>query len=249
MRIKLIACEIFYREICSATARSPNRIDLEFLPKGLHDIGCEKMSARIQETFAQVDESQFDAVVLGYGLCNNGLVGLVARSLPVIVPRAHDCITLFLGSKERYLECFNNNPGTYYLTSGWIERGDDESELNQLAIQETFGLKQSYEEMVEKYGEDNAKYLYEQLGDLTRHYDRIAYIGMGVGPDGYFEAQAKERATERNWTFDRIQGDSSLIQRLTDGPWENGEFLTVQPGDRIAPSYKDDIITVEGTGS
>jgi len=63
MRIKLIACEIFYREICSATARSPNRIDLEFLPKGLHDIGCEKMSARIQETFAQVDESQFDAVV------------------------------------------------------------------------------------------------------------------------------------------------------------------------------------------
>ena len=26
-----------------------------------------------------------------------------------------------MGSKERYQECFNARPGTYYYTSGWLE--------------------------------------------------------------------------------------------------------------------------------
>ncbi len=45
MRLKLIACEIFYRELCAAVARSVNQVDVEFLPKGLHDIGQAGMSA------------------------------------------------------------------------------------------------------------------------------------------------------------------------------------------------------------
>lgn len=245
MRLKLIVCEIFYREICAVTAQSANRIDLEFLPKGLHDIGCEKMSARLNETLERVDESRFDAIVFGYGLCNNGVRGLAARTIPLIFPRAHDCISLFLGSKERYLDYFNAHPGTYYLTSGWIERGDDGSELSQFSIQEMTGLKQSYEELAEKYGEDNAKYLYEQMGDMIRNYDRITFIPMGVGPDDRFEEHARQRASERNFIFDKIQGDMTLFRRLVDGPWNEEDFLTVQPGQRVIPSYKDDIIMME----
>ena len=30
MRLKLISCEIFYREMCWAVARSPNQVDIEF---------------------------------------------------------------------------------------------------------------------------------------------------------------------------------------------------------------------------
>ena len=37
MRLKLISCEIFYREVCAAVARSVNQVDVEFLPKGLGD--------------------------------------------------------------------------------------------------------------------------------------------------------------------------------------------------------------------
>ena len=106
MRLKLIACEILYRELCAAVARSVNQVDVEFLPKGLHDIGQAGMSARLTEVLAAVDESQYDAVLFGYALCSNGLVGLTARRIPLVVPRAHDCITLFLGSKERYLDYF-----------------------------------------------------------------------------------------------------------------------------------------------
>ena len=35
--------------------------------------------------------------------------------------------------------------------------------MSQLSIQHMTGMDMSYEEMVKKYGEDNAKYLYEKL--------------------------------------------------------------------------------------
>lgn len=111
MRLKLISCEIFYRELCWAVARSPNTVDIEFLPKGLHDIGSEGMSARLQAVLDRVDDPRYEAVLLGYGLCNNGIAGLRSGKYRLIVPRAHDCITLFLGSSERYLEYFNSHPG------------------------------------------------------------------------------------------------------------------------------------------
>jgi hypothetical protein len=132
MRLKLLACEIVYRELCAAVSRSVNQVDAEFLPKGLHDVGQAGMSSRLQEALGRVDESRYDAVLLGYALCSNGLVGLAARSVPLVVPRAHDCITLFLGSKERYLEYFQNHPGVYFKTSGWIERGDGLAQVGEI---------------------------------------------------------------------------------------------------------------------
>ena len=42
-RLKLIACEVLYREMCDAVARSPHQVDVEFLPKGLHDLGGAAM--------------------------------------------------------------------------------------------------------------------------------------------------------------------------------------------------------------
>ncbi|HYK92394.1 MAG TPA: DUF1638 domain-containing protein, partial [Acidobacteriota bacterium] len=155
MRFKLISCEIFYREICAVVSRSPSTIDVEFMPKGLHDIGCKSMLERLQAALDRVDEDRYQAVLFGYGLCNNGIVGLAARSIPLVFPRAHDCIAMFFGSSSRYLEYFHANPGTYYKTAGWIERGEDAGELHQLSITHLIGMDKGYEELVAKYGEDN----------------------------------------------------------------------------------------------
>jgi hypothetical protein len=125
VRLKAISCEILYREMCAAVARSPHQVDLEFLPKRLHDLGSAGMLRRLQAALDAVDESRYEAVTLGYALCGNGTAGLAARSLPVVLPRAHDCITLFLGSKERYLQYFDSHPGVYFKTTGWIERAQD----------------------------------------------------------------------------------------------------------------------------
>lgn len=245
MNLKLIACEIFYRELCAAVARSPNRVDIEFLPKGLHDIGQVGMSARIKEVLAAVDQSQYDAVVMGYALCSNGLVGLAAGSIPLVVPRAHDCIALFLGSRQRYLEYFEAHPGVYYKTSGWIERGEGLGQSGQDSIQQTAGMNQSYEELVAKYGEDNAKFLYEQLCDMTRNYTGLTFIEMGIEPDDRFERQTRQEAARRGWTFDKLAGDMSLLQDLVDGPWDEDRFLVVQPGYQVAASFDERVIKAE----
>jgi hypothetical protein len=242
MRLKLIACEIVYREICAAVARSVNQVDIEFLPKGLHDIGQAGMSARLKEVVAQVEQSQYDAILMGYALCSNGLRGLAAQSVPIVVPRAHDCITLFLGNKERYLDYFQKNPGAYFKTSGWIERGEGLHQHGEDSIARQSGMMESYEDMVEKYGEDNAKFLYEQLCNMTRNYSKLTYISMGVEPDDRFERRAREDAEKRGWKYEKLEGDMSLLQTLVDGPWDDERFLVVQPGQQIEVTYDEKII-------
>jgi hypothetical protein len=242
MRLKLIACEIFYRELCAAVARSPNLVDLEFLPKGLHDIGSASMVGRLQEAVDRVDASRYESVLLGYGLCNNGLVGLVARSIPLVIPRAHDCIALFMGSHERYLEYFNSNPGVYFKTSGWVERGEDAGELRQVSISHRSGMDMTYEQLVEKYGEDNAKYLWDELCDITRNYTQFTFIEMGVEPGDIFERRVRAEAEGRGWKYEKIAGDMSFIQGLVDGPWDQKRVLVVRPGCRVTAAYDEGII-------
>jgi len=242
MRLKLIACEIFYRELCAAIARSINQIDVEFLPKGLHDIGQAGMSSRLKEVLDAVDQSQYEAVLLGYALCSNGLLGLTAKTIPLVVPRAHDCITLFLGNKERYLDYFLKNSGVYFKTSGWIERGEGLAQAGQDSIQRQIGMTHTYEELVARYGEDNARFLHDQLCNATRNYNKIAFIEMGVEPDGRFEQKARNDAASLGWTYEKLQGDMSLIQDLLDARWDDDRFLLVPPGSRIAPSYDEQII-------
>jgi hypothetical protein len=245
MRLKLISCEIFYREFCAALSRSVNTVEVEFLTKGLHDVGTETMRERLQAAIDRVDRSRYDAVLLGYGLCNNGIAGLTARHTQLVVPRAHDCITLFLGSKERYLDYFNTHPGVFFETTGWLERGESDGELSQLTLGKKLGITASFEELAAQYGEENARYLQHELGKLTRYYGQVTFIEMGIEPDSTFERRARERAESRGWRFAKLRGDMGLIRRLVDGPWEESEFLVVPPGQTIAADYDGDIVSLE----
>lgn len=243
MRLKLISCEILYREMCAVVARSPHQVDVEFLPKGLHDIGGAGMCERLQAAVDKVDASLYEAILLGYALCGNGVAGLRARAIPIVLPRGHDCITLFLGSRRRYEEYFQNNPGVYFKTTGWIERGQN---LEQLGLtREKTGVGMSYEELVAKYGEDNAQYLWEQLGGYTKNYRKLTYIEMGIEPDGRFELATRREAAERNMEFEKVRGDMRLIEKLVSGEWDPEEFLIVPPGHRIVARYDESIVGIE----
>ena len=234
MRLKLISCEVLYREMCAAVARSPHQVDLEFLPKGLHDLGGPAMRARLQEAADRVDATQYEAVLLGYALCGNGVAGLVSRTLPLVIPRAHDCIALLMGGRDRYRIYFENHPGVFFRSTGWLERGQD---LDQAAL------------LIARYGEDNGRYLIEQFNGYQRNYRKLAYIATGLEPDGSFERQAREEAARHGWQFETIRGDLRLFERLVAGDWDDNDFLVVPPGWRVKPTYDGGIIEKEGLES
>jgi hypothetical protein len=234
VRLKGIACDVFFREICALAARCPHKVDLTFLPKGLHDRKSAEMRAVLQ---AQIDSAgEVDAVVFAYALCGNGLTGLTAGDVPFVVPRAHDCITLFLGSRARYREYFDNNPGVYFKTAGWIERGAGPAD-RQLS-----GLDLTRAALAEKYGEDNADYLLEQMGGYTQTYHKFTYIRTGTGVDDTFEARTRREAAARSWEFESLDGSTGLLERLLAGDWDSDDFVVVPPGYRLAATWDERII-------
>jgi hypothetical protein len=238
MRFKLISCEVFYREMCSAVAHSPNQVDVEFVPRSLHDC-AGPMRQTLQQMIDALDHTRYDAILLGYGLCGTGIAGLIARKIPIVIPRAHDCITLFLGSKERYADYFQKNPGVYFLTTGWLERGENNVTVNQLP------LNYSYAKLVAKYGREKADYLSQELGRYQTHYTQFSFIEMGLEPNDGFERKTLQEASRRGWKFEKIRGDMKLIRRLLDGDWAEQDFLVVSPGHRVIAQYDEGILGTE----
>ncbi|HEY5583338.1 MAG TPA: DUF1638 domain-containing protein, partial [Ruminiclostridium sp.] len=156
LKLKIIACDVLNREISYLASQSKHFTDVTFLNQGLHNTP-DKLREMVQ---AEVDKANgefpynyydtcpnYDYIIIGYGLCSNGIVGLSSKSIPMVIPRAHDCITFLMGSKEKYKSNFAKYPGTYWFSSGWIERGWQPSELRYATLVEDY---------TQRYGEDNA---------------------------------------------------------------------------------------------
>ena len=215
--------------MCLLAAQCEHIVDVEFLRKGLHDAGTQEMHAALQEAINAVPKDTYDAILLGYARCSDGVVHLTAPDIPLVIPRAHDCITFFFGSRAAYDEYFNSSPGTYFRTTGWTERanGDDDSVMHEL------GLGRTYAEYAAKYGPDNAKYIMETIGTWEENYKYLTYIDMGLPPDHEYAQLARREAREKELEFRLIKGDMALLAKLITGPWDPAEFLVVQPGQRI----------------
>lgn len=240
MRLKAIICEVLTREVYYCAARTANVVDVEIIDKGLHN-EPDELRAELQRRIDSTDPDRYDAILLAYGLCGTSTAGLRAGALPIIMPRAHDCITLYLGSKDRYQQFFTEHPGTYYYTADYIERGGSSSST-PLGTTDDGALNQTYEEYVAKYGPDNADYLMEVMGAWKAHYSRATYIDIKDVPLPDYRPQVREEAARRGWTYHETAGHSGLICKLVDGAWDKEDFLRVEPGQWIQAVYSQEIV-------
>jgi hypothetical protein len=247
MFLKVIACEILFREVCHLAARTPGLLDLEFVPQGLHDVPA-KGRLGIQQRIDATPPNKYDAILLGYGLCSNILAGLAARHTPLVIPRAHDCIALFLGSKERHAKLFHQHPGTYYYTSGWLEcrqrRGDGAPENSGalLPASATIGGPGTYEKWVHKYGEAKARYLVEVMNRWTQTYTHGLLIDLEFARPLGLRERVQRICAEHGWQYKEVPGDLGLLERGLAGRWDPKEFLCVPPGRKVEATYDEDVV-------
>ncbi len=247
MRLHVIACDILARPVYLCAARSPHVVDVTLLKRGLHDQPPD-LRTTLQAAIDATGPGH-DAVVLGYGLCGGAAAGLEARDIPVVLPRAHDCITLFLGSRERYAT-ETSGQATYWYVADQLERLTDygaSAGSFRVGSDTDDQMAEVRAEYVAKYGEANADYLMEVLGAWQSRYGRAAFVSMGVADDTESVAVARAQAERRGWAFDRLEGNMILIRRLIDGDWD-GEALVLQPGERLAMSWDDDVVKAVPAG-
>ena len=231
-KYKIISCNVMWREFCHFAAQSKNEFDFQFLPFGLHS-EPDQLRVGVQEAIDGTADD-FDAILLGYGLCSKGIEDIVARHTKLVITKGHDCITCFLGSKEKYREYFDANPGTYWYTPGWIENhlppGKDRYDEN-------------YKEYLEKYGEDNAQYLMEMEQAWFTEYSTATYVDLGIGNTSDYEVYTEECSKWLKWRYERLEGDPRLIKNMVEGNWDEDAFLIVEPGHVIKATNDDHIMT------
>jgi hypothetical protein len=210
-KTKVIACATVIEEMQSLLL--PLNIAYEVLDFGLHLIP-DNLKKTLQQS---IDDNcvQYDTLILGYGLCSMAIVGLHTRKCTLIIPRVDDCIAIFLGSKEAYREQAHKEPGTYYLTKGWIEVSDTPFE--------------EYKRLVDKYGEERADRI---MKVMLKHYTRLAYIDTGQSDQEQYREYARNTARKFNLRFEEIPGSDTLIRKLLFGPWDD-EILIAPPGHTI----------------
>ncbi len=243
-RLRVIACNLFWRELCWCAARTPNLLDIEFVELGEH-AQPNRLRERLQEriTAAENEDKAYDAILLAFGLCGNATVGLRSARTPLILPRAHDCATLLLGSREIFRKHFADNPSRGFSSSGYMERGD-----YFLRTDEAGGTRvqpgDEYAAYVAQYGEENARYLMETLNPAHAAGDDTSAIFIEIPETRGAGALERflEKAQAAGKTALVLPGNLRLIRMLLDGEWPEAEFLTAPAGQAIAGVYDWDRI-------
>ncbi|HLF27681.1 MAG TPA: DUF1638 domain-containing protein [Anaerolineae bacterium] len=208
-RTKVLACATVIEEMQPLLPPDMPRQVLDF---GLH-LRPNQLTQTLQ---AAIDQSlEADLILLGYGLCSRAVVGLRANHCTLVVPRVDDCIAIFLGSRNAHRQQACQEPGTYYLTKGWIEVGD--SPFSE------------YRRLVERYGEQRAERMTRLM---LKHYTRLAFINTGQYEIERFRAYARQAAERFGLRFEEIAGAPSLVNKLLFGPWDD-EIVVAGPGETI----------------
>jgi hypothetical protein len=217
--VVVIACKVFQNFI---EAYLPDGLagEITFLDYGLHAVP-RNLKKAIQEQIDGVNEPSL--VVLGYGLCGNGLDGIKAGPHTLLAPRTDDCIAILLGSYQAYQRQFSDSPATYYLSKGWLESGSNPLE--------------EYQRYVEKYGEKQAKWL---MDTQYRHYKRLALVAHQPDDLKKYRPLAKDVAEYcAQWgvRYEEILGSDEYVRRLGQVALAlelaGDDFVVVPPGGEL----------------
>lgn len=231
--LTVIACNVLEDEVRQFAQGLAQVRRLRFLPQGLHN-EPQRLQGVLQ---AAVDEAEADAgtevIALVYGLCSRGVEGLRHARCPMVIARAHDCVTLFLGDKERYADYLREHPGTYWYSPGWIKSHAPPGPEREARLRREYAAKFDAEEV---------EYLMEIERQWIEKYDRAAYVSLGVGETAKDIGYTRDCAGCLGWSFDQVRGDPRLLCDLLAGEWDERRFLVVPPKHVIRLTADETIV-------
>lgn len=215
----IIACSIFQPELEQLLAGRGEDVRIIYVEQGMHRTP-HHLPERIQH---EVDRAAqwAEQIVLCYGLCCNGIVGVTAPKQGLVVTKAHDCVALFLGSIQEYNRLSRQEPGTYFLTPGWIK--EDKDPLGQ--------MEREYEP---KLGRELAEW---GAKEELKHYSRFVLIRTSAGDYDELRSRSRENAEFFGKEHQEVQGDLNYLQKILFGPYDGRYFYLLEPGQRIQQNW------------
>jgi hypothetical protein len=236
MKLKVIACRVFEPEldIILKCVGSSDSVTIDWLPLRAHD-RPDDLRTDIQTLVSSAVD--VDAVILAYGLCGNATAGIRAGSVPLFIPKAHDCSQILLGSRAAHARFFSDNPSRGWTSKGYME-SEDQAFRDGEAIMD-WDLKS----LIEQYGEENAKFVWESLHASDSIDDAILYfLDVPETSDPQVLSRAREKAVERGKKLETVPATLELLSRLLGGRGGD-EILQVAPGTLIRPSWDENVMT------
>lgn len=207
-RTVVMACATVIEEMLPLL---PSGMQHQVFDFGLH-VNPDKLRRNLQEAINSVSE-EIDTIILGYGLCSQAVIGIKATRCRLVVPRVDDCIAIFLGSRSAYNTQCHLEPGTYYLSKGWIEVGDT-----------PFA---EYDRLIQRYGTERAERIIQLM---LANYKRLALINTGQYDLERYREYARRTAERFGLRYEEIEGSNALIKKMINEPWDD-EFVVIQPGE------------------
>ena len=232
-RLRAIVCGAVRYEVEYLLPKVEQDVEVVWFEKGLHATPHE-LRRRLQDEIDRTSADDFDALVIVYGLCGRGTSGLEAKDVPLVIPKAHDCITLLIGSKERYRWYFETHSGVYWYSPGWIDSGSGGPGRRS--------YEERFREYERQYGREHAEFLMEKKEGWYKNYNWATYIDWGLPRAEADKTHTQRSAEELGWNFDVFEGDASLLLDLLNGEWDDERHLVVPPGLCTMSTYDDTIL-------
>ncbi|SPF31477.1 conserved hypothetical protein [Syntrophobacter sp. SbD1] len=216
MQTVILACNTIRDELEKAASETACPYGFIWIESGLHLV-TESLRRRLQEELDRMNGAS--RVLMAFGLCGNAVAGLKSGSHQLVIPRADDCITLLLGSREDRELC-SRQGGIYFLTKGWLE-----GEVN---------IWEEYRTVLAKFGPKKTDMIYKKM---LAHYKFLGLIDTGAYDLPGLVPHVSEISAALNLELIILKGTDRYLKRLLSGPWDEDHFIIIPPSTTIDLSH------------
>ena len=232
IKVVVIGCAVLGVDMKYAARQLGLDVDFIFLEAGLHE-RPDELNKKLQEAIDALSAAgETQRIVIGYGICGRGTIGIQSRDIPLVIPKVHDCIAMFLGGSEAYRRQFEAFPGTYYISAGWHE--EKAVPISQRKLQAWCGDKRvHHDQIARRFGNRAADRTMDFLNSWQKNYQRAVYIDTGSRSGSTYEEHAKEMADAYGWTYENIPGSLDLFEKMLVATATTEAVLFVEPRHAI----------------